>query len=72
MDIIGMVLKVDHFHLTAILGHKDKHVAIVGIMMRYLLYYLQQTTISVLDFPSLQEHPQKSPWTPLKEFHLLG
>jgi hypothetical protein len=46
MDIIGMILKVNHLHLPAVFGHEHEHITIVWIMVRHLLDYLEQAAIA--------------------------
>lgn len=46
MDIVGMILKMYHFHLTSVPRHENKDIAIIGIMMGHLFYYLEQTVIA--------------------------
>ena len=36
MDIIGMILKVDHLYFPAVFGHEYKYITVIGIMMRHL------------------------------------
>lgn len=46
MDIIGMILKVDHLYFPAVFGHEYKNITIVWIMMRHLLDNLEQAAIA--------------------------
>ena len=41
MDIIGMILKVDHLYFPAVFGHEYKYITVIGIMMRHLFDNLE-------------------------------
>ena len=45
VDVVGMVLVMNHLHLAPVLGHEHEHVTVVRVVVGRLAHYLEKAVV---------------------------